>query len=79
MSNIFMSGMAEFLDFDMESDEDFEESVQQGKVQHFFKKHSCLKYVRILCGGYYNLASNFHFGPEKYNTIAKISFVVVKW
>ena len=30
MSNIFMSGMAQFLDFDMDSDEDFEESVQQG-------------------------------------------------
>ena len=30
MSIIFMSGMAQFLDFDMDSDEDFEESVQQG-------------------------------------------------
>ena len=30
MLNIFMTGMAQFLDFDMDSDEDFEESVQQG-------------------------------------------------
>ena len=29
-------GMAQFLDFDMDSDEDFEESVQQGKFSQDF-------------------------------------------
>ena len=43
-----MSGMAQFLDFDMDSDEDFEETVQQGKVLLFFKKHSCSKLVTII-------------------------------
>ena len=27
----FMLGMAQFMDFDMDSDEDFEETAQQGK------------------------------------------------
>ena len=28
--SLSLTGMAQFLDFDMDSDEDFEESVQQG-------------------------------------------------
>ena len=30
-----MTGMAQFLDFDMDSDEDVEESVQQGKTHQY--------------------------------------------
>jgi hypothetical protein len=70
-----MSGMAQFLDFDMDSDEDFEESAQQGK----FKSLSKITPVQSMCDSHNNFASNFHFGPEKYNTMAKITFLFIKW
>ena len=56
MYDFVMIGMAQFLDCNFDSDEDFEETSRQGKeglfVNHYFKKNCLLLKVFILVWKY---------------------------
>ena len=75
-----MSGMAQFLDYDWDSDEDFEETSHQGRERLFiftFKRKVFFeKGVPVF--EIYD-SEDFHFGLEKYYAKTKMQFVFVNW